>query len=59
MYDHVYYSLSNVYYVKHGGESKPIDDAKLARIETYIIDVIKDEKVNYSKLARNIVYLKA
>lgn len=40
------YSLSNVYYVKHGGESKPIDDAKLARIETYIIDVIKDEKVN-------------
>lgn len=46
MYDHVYYSLSNVYYVKHGGESKPIDDAKLARIETYIIDVIKDEKVN-------------
>lgn len=46
MYDHVYYSLSNVYYVKHGGESKPIDDAKLTRIETYIIDVIKDEKVN-------------
>lgn len=51
----MYYSPSSVYYVKRSGESKPIDDAKLARIETYIIDAKGWE----SKLARSIVYLKA
>lgn len=51
----MYYSPLSVYYVKRSGESKPIDDAKLARIETYIIDAKGWE----SKLARSIVYLKA